>query len=230
MSIDDGAVAPVLMDDRAPGMSVVSMTRRRPRSRRRRCALLVLGVAGGVLLGACGDGDADPVAVSGTTIGRPPSPSALLVTPVPATAGTIDGPDAARAERGFRGYVDAWIHANGADRPGVERLGEALVGRAFDTQMDRTQNLLQIGLYVDLPDPSLVRADLLWVEEENGGLTAEFCFLDGTRLMLSGTDRVMNDEVLIRRVRVTYEATDASSPRVQDLDFSPRFEDWVSCG
>ena len=104
------------------------------------------------------------------------------------------------------------------------------MGRAFDTQMERTQNLIQIGLYVDLPDPSLVRADLLWVGEENGGLTAEFCFLDGTRLMLLGTDRVMNDEVLIRRVRVTYEATDASSPRVQDLDFSLRFEDWVSCG
>ena len=229
MSIDDGAVAPVLMGDRAPGMSVESMTRRRPRSRRRRSTLLALGVAGGVLLGACGGGDADPVDLGGATIGRPPPSPARLATPVPTAAPTMDDSDAARAQRGFQRYLDAWRHANAVERPGLDQLGAALVGRAFDGEMARTLNFMQIRMYVDLPDPALERADLLWVDEGVDPLVAEFCFLDGTRLMQMGSDQVMNDEIAAFRTRVTYEVGGASTPRVENIEYLTRAEGDVPC-
>ena len=88
----------------------------------------------------------------------------------------------------------------------------------------------RVGLYADLPDPSLVRGDLMWVGQEDGSLTAEFCIIDGGRLMQVGTDRVLNDEVVVNQVVVTFEPGGGSTPRPADLRFSPALDGGATCG
>ena len=227
MSIDDGADAPVPVHDRASGEPAAGLARGIPRSRTRRSVLVAVAVAVGLVSAACGGSGEVSVA---TTIGDRIPPSSLSVpTTTAAPTTTIDDSDAARAQRGFQRYLDAWRHANAVDRPGLEQLGAALVGRALEGEMAKTLNFIQIRMYVDLPDPALERADLLWVDEGAEPLVAEFCLLDGTRVVQMGSDEVMNDEVVALRTRVTYDVGDAETPRVEHIEYLTRVEGDLPC-
>ncbi len=230
MSIDVGADAPVPVRDRSSGEPAAGVARGISRSRTRRSVLVAMVVAVGLVSGACG-GSGDASVGGDTTIeDRVLVWSSSVPTTTAASTTTIDGSDAARAQRGFQRYLDAWVRVMGRDRPGVALLGEVLVGRAHDEQVERARGFIEIGLYTDLPDPALLRGELMWVGDEDGRLTAEFCIVDRGRLMQMGTDRVMNDELVVSRVVVTFEDGGASSPRPAELRFSPALEGGAACG